>query len=319
MLTLDMIRQARERIAPYIYETPLLRLPALEERLGCKVYVKCENMQKTNAFKLRGAMNRLLTLPEEELKKGVVTASSGNHGKATAYAAHLLGVPACVVLPDTAPKVKVEGIRSYGAEVVFSAPAARYAVAAEQAEKKGYTLISPFDDYELMAGQGTAGLEILDQLPQVDTVVVPIGGGGLIGGVSTAIKETNPKVRVVGVEPANVCRYTQSIAAGKRVKLPDDSHSVADGTQTLCPGERNFPIVCRNVDQIVTVEEEYILKATKLLLTQGKILAEITSAQVIGAALQGKIAFRPDEKVVFLLSGGNIGMDQFAKFQEVTV
>ena len=201
MLTLDMIRQARERIAPYIYETPLLRLPALEERLGCKVYVKCENMQKTNAFKLRGAMNRLLTLPEEELKKGVVTASSGNHGKATAYAAHLLGVPACVVLPDTAPKVKVEGIRGYGAEVVFSAPAARYAVAAEQAEKKGYTLISPFDDYELMAGQGTAGLEILDQLPQVDTVVVPIGGGGLIGGVSTAIKETNSKDRVVGVEP----------------------------------------------------------------------------------------------------------------------
>lgn len=319
MLTLDMIRQAKERIAPYIYETPLLHLPALEERLGCKVYVKCENMQKTNAFKLRGAMNRLLTLPEEELKKGVVTASSGNHGKATAYAAHLLGVPACVVLPDTAPKVKVEGIRGYGAEVVFSAPAARYAVAAEQAEKKGYTLISPFDDYELMAGQGTAGLEILDQLPQVDTVVVPIGGGGLIGGVSTAIKETNPKVRVVGVEPANVCRYTQSIAAGKRVKLPDDAHSVADGTQTLCPGERNFPIVCRNVDQIVTVEEEFILKATKLLLTQGKILAEITSAQVMGAALQGKIAFRPDEKVVFLLSGGNIGMDQFAKFQEVTV
>ena len=317
MLTLEMIHGAKERIAPYIYETPLLRLPVLDGVLGCQVYVKCENMQKTNAFKLRGAMNRLLTLPEEELKKGVVTASSGNHGKATAYAAHLLGVPACVVLPDTAPKVKVEGIRGYGAEVVFSTPAARYAVAAEQAEKKGYTLISPFDDYELMAGQGTAGLEIMAQLPEVDTVVVPIGGGGLIGGVSTAIKETDPDIRVIGVEPTNVCRYTKSMAAGERVKLPDDSHSVADGTQTLCPGERNFPIVCRNVDEIVTVDEEYILKATKLLLTQGKILAEITSAQVIGAALQGKIQFTPGEKVVFLLSGGNIGMDQFKKFEDV--
>lgn len=319
MLTLAMIQSAQKRIAPYIYETPLLRLPMLDERLGCKVYVKCENMQKTNAFKLRGAMNRLLTLPEEDLKKGVVTASSGNHGKATAYAAHLLGVPACVVLPDTAPRVKVEGIRGYGAEVVFSAPAARYDVAAQQAAEKGYTLISPFDDYELMAGQGTAGLEILAQLPEVDTVVTPIGGGGLIGGVSTAIKESNADIRVIGVEPTNVCRYTKSIAAGERVRLPDDASSVADGTQTLCPGEQNFPIVCRNVDEIVTADEEYILKATKLLLTQCKILAEITSAQVIGAAMQGKMHFRPEEKVVFLLSGGNIGMDQFKKFQEVEV
>lgn len=317
MLTLEMIHRAKDRIAPYIYETPLLRLPALDEWLGCKVYVKCENMQKTNAFKLRGAMNRLLTLPEADLKKGVVTASSGNHGKATAYAAHLLGVPACVVLPDTAPKVKVEGIRGYGAEVVFSTLAKRYDVAAEQAEKKGYTLISPFDDYELMAGQGTAGLEIMAQLPDVDTVITPIGGGGLIGGVSTAIKETDPNIRVIGVEPTNTCRYTKSFAAGHRVHLPDDSHSVADGTQTLFPGERNYPIVQKNVDRIVTVDEDYILKGTKLLLTQGKILAEITSAQVIGAALQGRIDFRPEEKVVFLISGGNIGMDQFKKFEDV--
>ena len=274
-------------------------------------------MQKTNSFKLRGATNRLLTLPKEALDKGVVTASSGNHGKATAYAAKLLGAKACVVLPNTAPKVKVEGIRGYGAEVVFSAPAARYAVCAQLAQERGFTAISPFDDYELMAGQGTIGLEILSQLEGVDAVVCPIGGGGLIGGVSTAIKESCPSVRVIGVEPANVCRYTKSFAAGHPVRLPEDSSSVADGTQTLFPGERNYPIVQKNVDEIVTVDEEYILKATKLLLTQGKILAEITSCQVIGAVLQGKLKFKPEEKVVFLLSGGNIGMDQFEKFRDV--
>ena len=319
MLTLAMIHQARERIAPYIYETPLIRVKALDQVLGCEVYVKPEGMQKTCSFKLRGAMNRLLTLPREALEKGVVTASSGNHGKATAYAAKLLGARACVVLPDTAPKVKVEGIRGYGAEVVFSAPAERYAVCEALAKEHGYTAISPFDDYELMAGQGTMGLEILDQLPEVDTVVAPIGGGGLIGGLSTAIKESRPAVRVIGVEPTNVCRYTKSMAAGHPVRLPDDASSVADGTQTLFPGTRNYPIVCKNVDQIVTADEEYILKATKLLLTQGKILAEITSCQVLAAAMQGKIGFQPGEKVVFLLSGGNIGMDQFKKFEEATL
>ena len=150
-------------------------------------------------------------------------------------------------------------------------------------------------------------------------MVAPIGGGGLIGGLSTAIKETKPEIRVIGVEPANVCRYTKSFAAGHPVRLPDDASSVADGTQTLFPGTRNYPIVQKNVDKIVTVDEEYILKATKLLLTQGKILAEITSCQVIGAVLQGNLHFKPEEKVVFLLSGGNIGMDQFKKFEEVTL
>lgn len=319
MLTIDMIRQAKQRISPYIYETPLLHLKTLDEILGCQVYVKPECMQKTNSFKLRGALNRLLTLPEEDMKKGVVTASSGNHGKGTAYAAKLLGTKACIVLPESAPQVKVDGIRSYGAEVVFSTPAERFATADRLAKEKGYTAISPFDDYEIMAGQGTIALEIMAQLPDVNAVVVPIGGGGLIGGVSTAIKETRPDIRVIGVEPTNVCRYTKSFEAGHPIHLPDTSSSVADGTQTLSPGVRNYPIVEKNVDQIVTVDEEYILKATKLLLTQGKILAEITSCQVIGAALQGKLPFSPEDKVVFLLSGGNIGMDQFKKFENIVL
>ena len=317
MLTIEMIRQAKEKIEPYIYETPLLRIPVLDEELGCQVYVKCENMQKTNAFKLRGATNKLLTLSKESLDKGVVTASSGNHGKATAYAAKALGVNACVVVPNNIPKIKVDGIRSYGAEIIFAEPSERYAVAENIRDERGYTLISPFDDYELMAGQGTIGLEIMEQLSDVDTVVVPIGGGGLIGGVSTSIKETNPNIRVIGVEPTNTCRYTKSFAAGKRIHLPSDSSSVADGAQTLSPGERNFPIVQKNVDEIVTVDEEYILKGTSLLLNSGKILAEITSGLAIGAVLQGKLKFNPEQKVVFLLSGGNIGIDQFKKFEEV--
>lgn len=317
MLTIEMIHQAKERISPYIYETPLLHIPILDDQLGCQVYVKCENMQKTNAFKLRGAINKMLTLSKESLDKGVVTASSGNHGKATAYAAKSLGVKACVVVPNTIPKIKADGIRGYGAEMIYVVPAERYAVAESIKDKRGYTLISPFDDYEIMAGQGTIGLEIMEQLSDVDTVVVPIGGGGLIGGISTSIKETNSNIRVIGVEPTNTCRYTNSYAAGERIKLPPDSSSIADGAQTLSPGERNYPIVQKNVDAIVTVDEEYILKGTNLLLNSGKILAEITSGLVIGAVLQGKLKFGPEEKVVFLLSGGNIGMDQFEKFKEV--
>ena len=317
MLNIEMILQARDRIAPYIYETPLLAIPALDDQLGCKVYLKCENMQKTNAFKLRGAMNRLLTLSKEDLDKGVVTASSGNHGKAIAYAAKSLGVKATVVVPNNIPKAKLEGIRSYGAEVIFAVPSERVALAKKISVDRESTLIASYDDYEIMAGEGTIGLEIMEQLPDVDTVVVPIGGGGLIGGISTSIKETNPSIRVIGVEPSNACRYTKSITAGKRISLASDTATVADGTATLSPGERNYPIILKNVDQIITVDEEYILKASNLLLNKAKILAEITSAQVVGAVLQGKLKFNPDEKVVFLLSGGNIGMDQFKMFEDV--
>ncbi|NMA48177.1 MAG: threonine/serine dehydratase [Tissierellia bacterium] len=311
MLTIDMICQAKDRIAPYIYETPLLRIPVLDDQLGCQVYVKCENMQKTNAFKLRGAINRLLTLSKEDLAKGVITASSGNHGKATAYAAKCLGLKACVVVPNTIPKIKLDGIRGYDAEVIFAIPSERTAVAKSIRDERECTFISPYDDYEIMAGQGTIGLEIMEQLSDVDTLVIPIGGGGLIGGISTSIKEMNPNIRVIGVEPTNTCRYTKSFAAGKRVKLSSDSTSVADGAGTLIPGERNFPIVQKNVDEIVTVDEEYILKGTKLMLNSGKILIETTSGLVIGAVLQSKLKFHSEEKVVFLLSGGNIAMDGF--------
>ena len=247
MLTIEMIRQAKNRIAPYIYETPLLAIPALDDQLGCKVYVKCENMQKTNAFKLRGAMNKLLTLSKEDLDKGVITASSGNHGKATAFAAKSMGVKATVVVPNTIPKIKVDGILSYGAEVIYAVPSERIALAEGIRDEKGLTFVPPYDDYHVMAGQGTIGLEIMEELADVDVVVVPIGGGGLISGISTAIKEVNPNIRVIGVEPTNVSRYTQSIKAGKRLTLAPESTTVADGTGTLCPGEKNFPIIQNSI------------------------------------------------------------------------
>ena len=319
MLTLKMIQEAQERISPYVYKTPLLRINNLDEYLGCKAYAKMESFQKTNAFKVRGALNAAIALPEEALRKGVITASSGNHGKALAYSAKQLGTKAYVVVPETAPKIKVEGIKSYGAEIIFSVPSERFNVAKNLSKEKNLSFISPFDDYDIMAGQGTAGLEILEQLPDVDYVVVPVGGGGLISGLSTAIKETNPQVKIIGVEPTVVSRYTKSLEAGEPTTMPSDSKSVADGLQTLRPGDLNYPIVKKYVDKIVTVDEEYILKATKLFLTEGKLLAEISSCATFGAILQGAIKFKPEDKVVFFISGGNIGMDQFSKFEEMSI
>lgn len=319
MVTIEAIHEAQKRIAPYVNKTPLLHLNNLDELLGCQVYAKLESFQKTNSFKVRGALNALMTLPEEALKKGIITASSGNHGKAIAYAAKHLGTKAHVVIPENAPKIKVEGIQSYGAEIIFSSLSERFNVANKLSQENNWSFISPFDDYEIMAGQGTAGLEILEQLPDVDYIIAPIGGGGLIGGLSTAVKETNPQVKIIGVEPTLVARYSSSFAVGHPVALPSESKSVADGLQTLKPGELNYPVVEKYVDKIITVDEGNILKATKLFLTKGKLLAEISSCITLGAFLQGTVKFNPSDKVVLFISGGNMGMDQFDKFEEMSI
>ncbi|MFP3918366.1 threonine/serine dehydratase [Lysinibacillus telephonicus] len=319
MISIKAIHEAQNRIAPYIHKTPLLPLNDLDEYLGCKVFAKMESLQKTNSFKIRGALNALLALPEDVLERGIITASSGNHGKAIAYAAKLLGTKAHVVVPKNTPKIKVEGIQSYGAEVIFSVPSERFNVANKLSEENYWSFISPFDDNEVIAGQGTAGLEILEQLSNVDTIIVPVGGGGLLAGLSTAVKETKPQVKIIGVEPTLVARYSNSLAVGHPVTLPPESKSVADGLQTLKPGERNYPIVEKYVDEIVTVDEENILKATKLFLTKGKLLAEISSCITLGAFLQGSVKFNPNDKVVLFISGGNIGIDQFSKFEEMSI
>lgn len=199
-MTLETIRAAHARIAPYIVRTPLLRLPALDDALGCEVYVKAECMQRTGAFKLRGAMNKILTLTDAERARGFVAASSGNHGRAVAYAAQRFGTHACIVMPETAPAVKQAAIRALGAELVLCEASERFDVAARLCAERGATMVPPFNDEAVMAGQGTVGLEILAQCPEIDTVVVPVSGGGLIGGVSTVVKALAPRVRVFGAE-----------------------------------------------------------------------------------------------------------------------
>ena len=194
-MTLETIRAAHVRIAPYIVRTPLLRLPALDDALGCEVYVKAECMQRTGAFKLRGAMNKILTLTDAERVRGFVAASSGNHGRAVAYAAQRFGTHACIVMPRTAPPVKQAAIRALGAELVLCEASERFDVAARLCAERGATMVPPFNDEAVMAGQGTVGLEILAQCPEIDAVVVPVSGGGLIGGVSTAVKALAPRVR----------------------------------------------------------------------------------------------------------------------------
>ncbi|NME35074.1 MULTISPECIES: threonine/serine dehydratase [Fusobacterium] len=308
MVNLEEIKKAKERIEKYTIKTPVIRMENLDEIVGCKVYIKAECMQKTNSFKIRGALNKMLTMSEEELKCGVVAASSGNHGKGVAFVAQLLGIKATIVVPDNAPSIKVNGIKSYGAEVVQCPYDERHNVANKLSKEQGYSIVHPYDDYNIIAGQGTIGLEILEQLPDVDYVVVPIGGGGLIGGIATAIKESNPNVKVIGIEPECMCRYTKSFAKGEPVLLPS-THSIADAILTLTPGKKNYPIVKKYVDNIVTVEEDKIAQGTIQLLTKGKVLAEFSSAIGIAAGLLGKLPVNKDSKVCFVISGGNIDID----------
>lgn len=307
MLTLEQIHAAKRRISSHIYETPIIRLNGLDQLLGCHVYIKAENMQKTNSFKLRGALNKMLSIPLEQLQKGVVAASSGNHGKGVAYAAKLLNSKATIVLPDSAPTVKVDGIRALGAEVIQCKLTERHVLTEKLSRDNSFCNIHPYDDYDIMAGQGTAGLEILAQLPDVDTIVVPIGGGGLISGVATAIKSMAPHIKIIGVEPAVVSRYSKSLEIGARLLL-EEQKSLADALLTLQPGERNFPIVQQLVDEVVSVDEVLIQHGMKTLLSEGKIVAEPSSSIGIGAALQGTLPIRKNEKVCFLISGGNVGL-----------
>ena len=309
MVTLERILEAKARIAPYVYKTPILRMESLDALLGCEAFVKAECLQRTNSFKIRGALNKMLFLGAEKLASGVVAASSGNHGKGVAFAAKLMGIKATIVVPDTAPRIKVEGIQAYGAEVVICKLTERHEIARRLSDEKGFTLIPPYDDYDIMAGQGTVGLEIMEQLPEVDSMVVPIGGGGLIGGVSTAVKAMKPSVRVIGAEPARMPRYTRSIKAGMPVTI-EESKCIADALLTLRPGDRNFPIVCSNVDEIVTTEDEFMAMGMKLLLLEGRILSEPSSAVGVGAALQRCLPVKPGEKVCFVISGGSVGLEQ---------
>lgn len=309
------IEKARDRIEDKIIKTPLIRLENLDEFLGFKVYLKLENLQKTGSFKYRGAMNKILSLNHDELKRGIICASSGNHGKAIAFAARELGIPAIVVMPNTAPDNKIKAIKNLDAEVVLCDAGDRFTIAEELQEKHSMTMAPPFDDYDIMAGQGTCALEIIEAEPNMDFIIVPVSGGGLVGGIGTAIKSKSPDIKVIGAEPKNAAAYTVSFKEGK-VSKAEALGTIADALVSVSPGTKNFPIVKNNVDKIVDVSEDYILKGMKLLLTEGKILAEPSSGIGIGGVLENKIEIPKDKKVCFVITGGSVSLEQLKILQD---
>ncbi len=304
--TIEDIRQAQERLRPHIRHTPLLRAEKMEKALGCQVYLKPETLQITGAFKIRGALNKSLSLSKEEIANGIIATSSGNHAQGLAYAARMLGVKAILVLPVTTPNIKIENTKALGAEVVLfdGDTAARWKHVYEIAEQNNYAVVHAFEDPLVMAGQGTIGCEILEDLPDVDTVIIPMGGGGLISGIATAIKETRPSVRVVGAEPALTPKYYHSRINKERTSLPL-KNTIADGLRISVPGQNPYPIIEKYVDDIVLVDDEHIIAGMRMLAKDAKLIAEPAAAIGIGALLAGALKVRPDEKVCVVLTGGN--------------
>ena len=309
-VTLDAIRDARERIRRIAVITPLLDVSRLA---GRPLWLKCESLQPGGAFKIRGAYNMVARLTDEQRRRGVITYSSGNHGQAVALAAREMRTPAVVVMPTTAPRIKVEGARGFGAEVVFEGTTSlhRRARAEALAQERGLTMVPPFDHEWIIAGQGTLGLEILDQLPDVATVLAPIGGGGLVSGVAAAIKQTRPAVRVIGVEPTGAAGMKRSIEAGE-VRTLDGSTSIADGLMAARPGDLTFAHVRTFVDRLDTVDDSEIAAAVRWLFTRAKIVAEPSGAATVAAALRDDAAYAGP--VVAIVSGGNLDPGDLAKY-----
>jgi threonine dehydratase len=312
--TIQDVREARERLKPYIRHTPLLRAEKIEKAVGCELYLKPETLQITGAFKIRGALNKALTLPREEIARGVIATSSGNHAQGLAYAARTLGVKAILVVPVTTPKIKIENTKALGAEVILfdGDTAARWKRVYEIAEENKYAVVHAFEDPLVMAGQGTIGCEILEDLEDVDTVIVPMGGGGLISGIATAIKETKPSVRVIGAEPALTPKYFHSRKNKQRTSLPL-KNTIADGLRLSVPGQNPYPIIERYVDEIVLVDDEHIMAGMRALARDAKLIAEPAASIGIGALLAGAVKVEPHEKVCAVLSGGNWDLADLAE------
>lgn len=313
-VTLEDIKKAAERLQPYVKHTPLLRAEKIDDTAGCKIYLKPECLQKTGSFKLRGATNKILSLSKEEVEKGIIASSSGNHGLGVAFAAQTLGVKATLVLPVNAPKVKIDGARNMGANVILhgSDSIERYKKLYEIQAEEGYTLVHSYDDVNLIAGQGTTGYEIIQDLDDVDTVIVPLGGGGLLAGVAVAVKEQKPNVRVIGAEPIGIPRYSESRKAGHPVEVTMGA-TLADGLMITKTGMNTYPLIEKYVDEVVPVEDEFILKAMELLYFDAKVVVEPSAAIGLAAILSGKVKVEKDEKVCCVLTGGNIDKEKLVK------
>ncbi len=303
-LTLDKFEEAYEIVKEVASETKLVYSDYFSAQTGNKVYLKPENMQLTGAYKLRGAYYKISTLTEEEREKGLITASAGNHAQGVAYAAKCYGVKAVIVMPNTTPLIKVNRTKGYGAEVILSGDVydEACAYALDLAKEKGYTFVHPFDDLDVATGQGTIAMEIIKELPLVDYILVPIGGGGLATGVSTLAKLLNPKIKVIGVEPAGAACMQASIKAGKVQTMPQ-VNTIADGTAVKTPGEKIFPYVSKNLDDIITVEDEELVGAFLDMVENHKMVVENSGLLTVAALKHLNVK---NKKVVSILSGGNM-------------
>ncbi|MDQ1592572.1 MAG: threo-3-hydroxy-L-aspartate ammonia-lyase [Pyrinomonadaceae bacterium] len=315
MLTLDFIREARERIAPHVHHTPVMSSRAFNAIAGREVWFKCENFQRGGAFKMRGAANRIFALDAQERARGVAAFSSGNHAQAVALAARDAGTRAVIVMPQDAPRAKVEATRGYGAEIVFYDRQRddREAVARDVAERGGgLVLVPPYDDYHVMAGQGTCVLELLEEVQDLDAIVTPIGGGGLFAGASTVAKGVSAgRIRCFGVEPETGDDTRQSLHAGERMTIPPPP-TIADGARVQSPGALTFPFVQKNAEDVLVVSDTELIEALKFLLFRLKILVEPTGALAVAVALFNKLP-ADVRRVGVVISGGNVDADALAR------
>lgn len=317
MVTLDAIREARERIRDRIYQSPLAHSDFFSKHCDCKTFFKLENLQITGSFKERGALNKILTLSDAERERGIITASAGNHAQAVAYHAHRLGIDNTVVMPKRTPLIKVQNTRNFGGNVVLEGDNfdAAYQHAKSLEAERELTFVHPFDDDAVIAGQGTIALELMEQQPDLEVVIVPIGGGGVIAGIAAAYKALQPEVKIIGVETTRLPSMHESVEAGERLSLPP-AHTIADGIAVKRPGERTLEIVRRCVDDIVLVDEEEIANAILLLLEREKTVAEGAGATPLAALYNGHVEVARGKKTAMVLCGGNIDVNLLSRIIE---
>jgi threonine dehydratase len=309
-LTIDDVRAAARRLQGRVYRTPALACQAADDVTGLSVYFKCENLQRAGAFKIRGALNKLLTLDDAERRRGVVAFSSGNHAQGVALAAKLTGSTAIVCMPSDAPKLKLDATRAYGAEVALYDRQRddREAMARGIAEETRRVLVPPFDDYAIMAGQGTAALELLEDVPTLDALLAPVGGGGLMSGCATVARALSPATQVIGVETESANDTYLSIRKGERVSIPPPP-TIADGIRLTTPGALTFPILKSTLSDIVLVSDEEVRQAVRFLAHRAHIVVEPTGAVAAAAVLSGRLALPRGSRVGVVLSGGNVDPD----------
>jgi len=313
-VTPDDVAAARARIAPYVHRTPVLTCRSLDERTGARLFFKCETFQKVGAFKARGAFSRLLLLSPAELRRGVVAFSSGNHAQAVALAARTLGAPATIVMPNDAPSLKLAATRGYGATVLLydRREESREAIARRIMNETGAVLVPPFDDDAVIAGQGTLALELLEDVPDLEAIVTPCGGAGLLSGVAVAAKGVRPSIRLFGVEPETGDDVRQSVAKGELVQIPVPD-TIADSLQTTRPAERTLRIVRALVEEIVTVSDDDLRRAMALLASRMKLVVEPGGSAGFAAVLAGRLAPAGGSRIGVVLSGGNVDPERFGR------